>query len=142
MFILAVGGSFTASFLIRPVIVTNLELPFIWAEHDVLFETEWCRGICCRSRIQLPQNQIFFHLHEYDTGRFLPETAALDPNILSDATEFIAVTLLDDKMLTLSHICVGPRVIAFGCSYCKAKRVYFWPSCESRHAKHCDGRYN
>lgn len=61
---------------------------------------------------------------EYDTGRFLPETAALDPNILSDGTEFIAVFLLDGKMLTLSNVCVGPRVIAVGCSifsYCKTK---------------------
>jgi len=72
----------------------------------------------------------------------LPETAALDPNILSDATEFIAVILFDGKMLTLSHVCLGPRVIAAGCSYCKAKRVYFWPFCDSRHAKHCDGRCN
>jgi len=58
---------------------------------------------------------------EYDTGRFLPETAALDSNLLSDATEFIAVILLDGKILTLSNVCVGPWVIVVGCStvsYC------------------------
>jgi hypothetical protein len=58
MFILAIGDSFTASFRIRPMIATDLELSFIWAEH-VLFETEWCRCICCCSRIQLPLNKFF-----------------------------------------------------------------------------------
>ena len=91
MLSLAVGDSFTASFCIRPMIAANLELSFIWAEYVVLFKPEWCRDICCRSRIQLPLNQIFF-FHEYDTGRFLPETAVLDTDILRDATEFIAVS--------------------------------------------------
>ena len=67
----------------------------------------------------------FYFLYEYDTGRFLPETAALDPNILSDTIEFIAVILFDGKMLALGHVCLCPRVIAVGCSYCNAKRVYF-----------------
>jgi hypothetical protein len=59
----------------------------------------------------IAKTDIFF-FHEYDTLRVLPKTVKLGPNILRDATEFITVILFDGKLLTLSQVGVGPRIIA------------------------------
>ena len=144
MLSLAVGDSFTASFCIRPMIAANLELSFIWAEYVVLFKPEWCRDICCRSRIQLPLNQIFFFAWIWYWAIFAWDRC-VRYRYSKRRNRIYCCILFDGKVLPLSHLCLGPRVIAVGSSafsYCKAKRVYFWPSCESRHAKHCDGRRN